>query len=116
MWNWYEYKVNSNGDTEYCKCKKCDSFPAMVITFQDDNEYGPYCEFHWILEINGKFYELEKKLDNEDWGSSPELEPKPTVLGICEKCSKEFYKKYILLSRNKLYYVCANCYDKYSTK
>lgn len=68
MWNWYEYFVDIDGNTICNECKVCKSFPAINLTYQDDHEYdkGPFCEFHWILEINKKFHELEKKLDKED--------------------------------------------------
>ena len=66
MWNWYEYYTDNDGDTQYYTCKVCNEYPAMNLTFQDDNEYnnGPLCEFHWILEVNEKFHTLKKKLDS----------------------------------------------------
>lgn len=114
MWDWYEYYIDSEGDTQYSRCKICNKFPALVLTYQDDNEYpeGPLCKFHWILEINRKFQELEKKLDNENWGGSPE-----TRREICTKCGKNCpnglgMAGINIVSKGKTYDFCWDCYDK----
>lgn len=55
MWNWYDYTIDSNGNVKYYKCKRCKSFPAISLTFQDDNEYGPYCKDCWWIHTEEQF-------------------------------------------------------------
>lgn len=69
---WYEYYSDAEGNAQYYKCDRCESFPAMALTFQDDHEHGPFCKKHWLEEVTGAFSQLYKKIDDEDWGSSPE--------------------------------------------
>lgn len=108
-WNWYEYFIDQEGDIEYYKCQKCDKYPALALTWQDSQDYGPYCELHWHLHMDIQFRKLSRKLDDEGWGSSPDLEPPSPVLGKCEICEEDLYKIYKLHNKE----VCCNCYEEY---
>lgn len=106
-WNWYEYSINVEGNTVYNKCLVCNKFPALVITWNDDNEYGPFCKECWIEVIKDEFAALDKKLDNEDWASSPE-----TRKEICSKCNKK--DKLNMVTINSIAYdVCWDCFKIY---
>lgn len=65
---WYETQVDRNGNTLYYLCQECLKFPAIAT-----GTSNAYCKACWHLEIDKQFNELYKKLEDEDWGSSPEI-------------------------------------------
>lgn len=98
---------------EYATCEVCGEYPALNLICgecKDDFE-GPFCLKHWREEIDKQFNLLYKKLDDENWGSSPE-----TRREWCEMCKTVNLKIKTLRHQDFTYDTCWDCYDKYSEK
>lgn len=114
---WDECRADKT-ECEYATCIRCGQYPALNIICgicKDDFE-GPFCRFHWMSHINIQFNKMIEKLDDEDWGSSPDLSPQSPLLGKCEMCKQDIYRIYILKWCKLELKVGYQCYDRHSTK
>jgi hypothetical protein len=104
MFNWYEYYIDKGGNTQYYKCSKCGSFPAMALTFRDHNETGSFCQTCWYSQVADAFLALDKQLEDEDWGDSPDNRRE-----VCHICGKYplVTKRFVFLEKGMD--VCGNC-------
>lgn len=77
----------------YHVCKVCKEAPAFAAHDDRDGwiQEGPYCQDCWKSFIDSLFVDLRKRLDDEDWGSSPET--RREIIGdwhsstcTCEEC------------------------------
>lgn len=114
---WSEIYLDDQNNVQYYICKKCSYYPAIAIEFIESDKtidkYGPFCQKHWHDCIIKQFTDLNKRLDDEDWGSSPE-----TNREICLKCKKHFPHRFGMVNsfNGIIIDLCKECYKEYNNE